>query len=789
MTVTDLNKDWKALKNRTDEFDYEIPVDTDAVDLPYDMLPELNRTYDSAFGEYNGFYDAASLTLYKRLPKTEKRHKVFLDISGVSGVCEVFINGQSVGGIFSPARSLTDITPYMAETENVLKLKFCSYRDCGKYTGIGVAGGVRLLTVPGDLFISPMGVFVQTESISDKARLKVSASVKNESGEVKQFAVFAEIFNAKNKRVVKKLRKVKLAAGAEKVFELPVKMSRFYPWSVYDPYKYKVKVSLISQDGEKVFDSEEDKFGIIESGIFGKSLKINGSPVKLKGAVVMPDNGLLGSVSEYSAEYRKLKALKDIGFNAVRYVGCPSDAVLDALDDLGLYLAADIFDNFGTGKFINDGHLFFDRTYAEVTELSVKTLRNHPCCIMYGLCNDAEESYGRNGGAETAKKIVEIIKRFDAKKLITANAFERAPLKAETDKYEIKVGKGLSGEDNAEKKLISLAREKDLFLKCTEEFFSLADVAGYGYLYPRYASDKTVGGRIILGTASRREKAYDALEETDKHLGVIGDFTFCAYDFIGKQDERLVRENAIVKPYVNTSGLFDITGGKKDEAYYEEILLGKKNVSHIVVEDPETMGENGEIGELSHLWNWPKHIGKPIRIFVYTSGDIVALNLDGRSVGRKLAGKFNRHIAEFKTNFYPGKLEAVSYRKGSEVSRCSVESVNAPKMLKTECSDKTIAENGLCYVNISVTDKEGRLMPYAVREVEVTVSGEGELVALGNADPESLVNPRSSVCPVYGGVCTAVVRGTGEGRITVKAVSEGLLSNKATVKVRPKPHK
>ncbi len=789
MTVLDLNKEWKAIKNRADGFDYEIPADADTVNLPYDMLPELNKTYDSAFGEYNGFYDSAALTLYKRLPKTDKKHKAVLDISGVCGVCEIFVNGQSVKGVFSPTRRLVDITPYLSDTENLLKLKFCSYADSGKYTGIGISGGVKLLTASGDLFITPMGVFAETVKADGKAQINISVGVKNVSAETKQFAVLAEIFNAKKKRAAKKLRKVKLAAGAEKIFELPVKISRYYPWSIYDPYTYSCKVSLSEADGGKIFDAADIKFGIITSGIAGKSLKINGSPVKLKGAVVMPDNGLLGSASEYAAEYRKLKALKDTGFNAVRYIGCPSDAALDALDDLGLYLVADIFNNFGTGGFTNDGHLFFKQTYKEVTEFAVKTLRNHPCCIMYGLCNDAQESYGRGDGIKTAKDIISIIKRFDAKKLITANAYERAPIKAETDKYEIKVGKNLSADENAEKKLISLAREKDLFAKCTEEFFSLADVAGYAYLYPRYGTDKTVNGRIIMGTASYRDKAFDALEETDKHLGVIGDFTFCAYDFIGKQDEKLVKENALVKPYINTSGLFDITGGKKDEAYYEEILLGNKNASYIVAEDPETVGENGEIGELSHLWNWPKHVGKPIRIFVYTSGDIVALNLDGKSVGRKLAGKFNKHIAEFKTNFYPGKLEAVSYRKGAEISRCSVESVTAPKMLKTECSEKVIGEGGLCYVNISVADKEGRLVPYAVREVEVTVSGDGELVALGNADPESLVNPKSSVCPVYNGVCTAVVRGFTEGRITVKAVSEGLLSNKATVKVRAKSHK
>ena len=782
MTVIELNKDWKALKNRTDRFDFFIPEGADSVDLPYDFLTETGRTYAAGVGEYNGFYDTALLILYKKLPATDKQSKVILDVSGLSGTGEIFINGQPVRTVTSPARCLTDITKYLCG-DDTLKIRLCSYADSGKYTGLGIGGSVKLLVLPEKLYIEPMGVFVQTESLGEKAKLTISVTVRNETKDLKNFGIFAEILNAKHKRVSKKIRKVKLKGGSTKTFSMPVNMTRRYEWNTFDPYLYTCKVSLVD-NGEKTVDEAEQKFGIIKSGISAKTLKINGKSLKLKGAVVMRGDPLLGNASEYSAEYEKLKKLKNLGFNAVRYIGCPTDATLDALDNLGLFLVADIFDNLGSGKFVNDGHLFFDDTYKEVTEYSVKTLRNHPCCIMYSLCNDADETYGRRGGVETLKSIKDTVREFDGKKLITVNAIERAPTKSEAEKYDIKLPKNIAAEDNAEKKLISLAREKDLFRKCTDEVFALADVAGYSYLYPRYCTDKAIPGRIILGLASHTDKAFDALEETDKTLGVIGDFTFCAFDFIGKQDDKKIKENALTLPHINTNGLFDACGRKKIDAYYREILLGKKNTSYIVVEDPETAGSNGEVGTLTHMWNWPKNIGKPIRVFVYTSGDIVALYLDGKSVGRKLAGKFNKHVAEFKTNFYPGKLEAISYHKGLEQSRTSVETVSSPKMIKAECKTKTINEGELCYIDIAVADREGRVVPYAARDIEVIVSGEGELVALGNGDPESLVNKKSTICPVYGGYCTAVVRGTGEGKISVKAVSEGLSQGKVTIKVR-----
>ena len=47
-------------------------------------------------------------------------------------------------------------------------------------------------------------------------------------------------------------------------------------------------------------------------------LRINGKTVKLKGGCLHHDNGMLGAVSLYDSELRKLSIMKEIGFNAIR---------------------------------------------------------------------------------------------------------------------------------------------------------------------------------------------------------------------------------------------------------------------------------------------------------------------------------------------------------------------------------------------------------------------------------------------------------------------------------------
>ena len=82
-----------------------------------------------------------------------------------------------------------------------------------------------------------------------------------------------------------------------------------------------------------------------------RGLRINGEPVKLRGACIHHDNGVLGAATIARAEERRVEILKDAGFNAIRSAHNPmSTAMLDACDRLGMLVMDEAFDMWTEAK-------------------------------------------------------------------------------------------------------------------------------------------------------------------------------------------------------------------------------------------------------------------------------------------------------------------------------------------------------------------------------------------------------------------------------------------------------
>ena len=94
------------------------------------------------------------------------------------------------------------------------------------------------------------------------------------------------------------------------------------------------------------------------------------------------------------------------------------------------------------------------------------------------------------------------------------------------------------------------------------------------------------------------------------------------------------------------------------------------------------------------------------------------------------------------------------------------------------------SRNDLSYVLVEVVDAKGIVVPGARPQVVVTVTGPGELAALGSADPVDLAGFRGPSCRPYGGVAQAIVRPTGAGSIELAATAEGLLPARITIVAR-----
>lgn len=762
MNCLDANKRWYATDGSGEGF---------YTDLPFDALIYRDKDLTLKNGG-NGYYRSEKLTLEKRM-EFPRCHKAWLEIEGACAIADVFVDGVLLATVTHPCTYSLDVSAYCGGTHTIT-LNLLSGESAG-YTGLGVSGGIKLKTVDSPLYIANGGICVITENDDDRAELSVSAEVINDTDKTQAFVLSAQVYNMKDKRVAKKARKIKLAAFSRKTFVIPLKMIRHYNWSISDAYLYAMEVSLSQND--VALDAQRVRFGIRKAALDEqKGFTVSGKSVRLKGAVISRDNGIIGNRSIAAAETRKAAVLKESGFNAVRCVTAPTECALDALDRAGLMCVVDIFSVLKQPKITADSHLFFDGDYRRIVDSTVRSLRNHPCVIAYGVCDCPAESYNR-GGLDIVREIVSLIKECDASRPVYAAATEILPTAQEMIDSGVRPDKVRAAEMTGG--LLSLSREKNTFRDLTKDYFDLADIAGYSFLHQRYQSDKMAfPSRRILGTASLPDRAFDALDEAEKN-GVLGDFVSCGIDSLGGSES-----GDLIGKRCTDSADIDLTLQRKPMSYYREICMGVKNKSYIVTLDPE---HEEDRSDARHSWYWPRFLGKPVTVLVYTSGDVVALYLDSKLVGRKLAGKINKHVATFKINYYPGKLEAVSFHRGVEITRAQLETASSPKALKINCACKNVSLSGdnTAFVEILVTDKEGRLCDRAQREVEVSVTGDGELYALSSADPYLTAPASVKTLPVYEGRALAAVRGLQEGKMTVKVTGEGLLSYKITVKVKP----
>lgn len=754
MNCFEINKKWRT--------------ENGGVDLPFDLLPDRKRDYNIPDGAENSYYPPVYFALTRTLP-IKKCHKNILEIDGVCGTADVYEDDVLKTVITRKTKSFLDLGGAARSVQ--LKLGIAASNE-GKYTGAGIAHGVKLFTAENPIYVKPYGLHAVTDKIEDKAYLTVTAEIVNETAYTQQLVAEAVILNARGKRVGKRQRKLKLGPGAARTVTIPVRVSRYYPWSLSDPYLYTCELTV---SDAKVLDTARVQFGIRTLNYTPKGFELNGKVIKLKGGTVYPDNGVLGAASYPSAEIRKCAAMKEAGYNAVRVTN-PSDALLDALDKTGLLAIVDLLEVWRQPKHPLDRHRYFEKDAFASAETSVRALMCRACVAAYSLGDGLPESYGRGEGAVWAEKLIAAVKAVDSSRPVLCELRELDP----TDAEILAAGGKLQYPKEV---LTSFVREKDLFKKNTEAFASKFDLVGYDDLFYRYSIDKLVLNRNIIGTSSRPKRAFESFDESEKN-GIAGEFASAAFDYLGAPKT----ETGLLPERSTSHGDMDITGVRKPLSYYREIVFGVKPRSYITVTPEDEMKEYGEWdapgGE--HLWNWPRHVGKPVIVEVYTSGEVVALYLDGKLLGRKLAGRINRHIATFKTNYYPGKLEAISFHRGLEHSRCTLETVSSPKQIKLTAQDKqcVLDSDGLCFIDIAVCDAAGLPVPFAQREVTVKVTGEGELFAVGSGDPRSVVPARSETVSVYNGRAIAVVKGIAEGKISVKATSDGLLCGKLTVKVK-----
>jgi beta-galactosidase len=134
--------------------------------------------------------------------------------------------------------------------------------------------------------------------------------------------------------------------------------------------------------------------------------------------------------------------------------------------------------------------------------------------------------------------------------------------------------------------------------------------------------------------------------------------------------------------------------------------------------------------------------------------------------------------------FSPGMLTAVASDGGREVARDTLSTAGAPRSLTLTPDKHVLAADGasLSYVEATLTDARGIVVPYADNLIQFSVSGPATLTAADNGRQENAYGYTVPSMPAFNGRALAVVGATREpGTIRVTAAVEGLLKTTVTL--------
>ena len=279
------------------------------VDLPHDWdIYDAPDPATGATGTGGGWF-AGGKGEYRKMFKTPGSDLVKLHFEGVYQKAEVFVNGQKAGQHgYGYTPFTVDVTPYLykdnRDNEVLVKVNNAEQPNCRWYSGSGIYRHVWLLTMPA-LHIAENGVFITTEVASRSAKVNVEVEVQNESDTQRQATVSVKGSEAQN---------VTLKAGERKKLAFTYTIENPRLWSPSDPYLYTAEVQLSTQDSQL-----STKFGIRSFSFDAeKGFVLNGKPLLINGACVHHDDGILGAMAFDDAEIRKVRLMKEAGFNLIR---------------------------------------------------------------------------------------------------------------------------------------------------------------------------------------------------------------------------------------------------------------------------------------------------------------------------------------------------------------------------------------------------------------------------------------------------------------------------------------
>lgn len=817
-----LLKEWEFRKGH----DIENPQGWEKVTIPHDwaIYGPFDRSYDlqTVAVVQNGEKTATDKTgrtgglpymgkgTYRRSLEVKseeldgRRHILLFD--GAMSEAQVFVNGEKI--CFWPYGYNSfhcDMTEFLKDGENDIVVLLENREMSSRwYPGAGLYRKVRYITLP-KVHVPVWGTYITTPYVGEEyACVSVKTKIEGiEDGTA--VTLRTRICDAEGNNVAE-CTDTRLIHNGEIEQTLTVDDPEL--WSPENPALYSAETEVFTggsvitdwnmdrpavsiHDGSEKQDEVKTRFGFRTIEILpDKGFFLNGKSRKFRGVCLHHDLGPLGAAVNKSAIRRQLTILKDMGCDAIRTShNMPAEELIELCDEMGFMVMLENFDEWDAAKCQNGYHRFFNQDsgngiiWAERDMVNMlHHFRNNASVVMWSIGNEVPSQWSEEG-VKMAQWLQSLCHREDPTRPVTCGM----------DQYNSVVING---------------------------FAEILDVAGFNYKVDRYLpAYKLLPQRIILGseTAStvssrgiyhfpvqiganilsedHQSSSYDTefcwwsnipdndFAADEDYPWCIGQFVWTGFDYLGEPSPY---DTDAWPNHSSVFGIVDLASIPKDRYYLYRSQWNKEDETlHI----------------LPH-WNWEGREGEITPVFVYTSYPSAELFVNGVSqgvrtftksdgeypcLGKKAMKRFRLMWEE--VTYQPGELKVVAYdSNGNPVDEKVVRTAGKASSIRL-VPDRTVMKadgEDLCYVNVSLTDKDGNPVPTDSRLVKVKVSGAGTFKAIANGDPTCLESFQSPQMHLFSGQLTVLVQsGTEPGDIIVEVSGKGVRKESCVISVIP----
>lgn len=709
------------------------------VQIPHDWSAEL--PFDPQVGGSAGYLPGGQGVYVKEfiLPTSliQGNKKIVVAFDGVYHRATVWLNGHRLGHhMYGYTGFEYDLTPYIKKTgKNVLLVHVNREEQSRWYTGSGIYRHVWL-KVTSPTHLKTNGISITT---SDDGTVNITADIDTaECDRNNRFSIQHTIYNREGKAIKGKVTE---------------------RWHTDHPYLYTAVTRLLDSHG-KTIDEVRTPFGYRTFHFDAdKGFSLNGEPMKLKGVCLHQDAGSLGVAVPEEVWLRRLRAMKNIGCNAIRCShNPPSPEFLDICDSLGLLVIDEAFDKWKSGYY---APFFDDNAVGDITDMVLRD-RNHPSVIVWSIGNEVQEAWNKDEeGVERARMFHRLVKSLDP---------TRPTLIACQQGFEDKFG-------------------------------DVTDLVGYNYLEPRMIADHKrhperkmmVTEAFVYYSGMRENLVRDFIEENPWHFVeendfIAGSFVWAGVDYLGESSPWPAKGWC--------SCPFDMTLKERPQAaYYHPAWQPQQEYLKLVVRDncfDQAMGtDHWQYPPMADTWDLPYTDSRCVQIRCYTTCDSVQFYFPMWSnpqlpLKPRVTKDYPDHCITVQLPAREGKVLAVGYKNGREVLRDSLinhGSVADVRLeadhttldpLQQDMSIRTDRHNTVSHLRISLVDKDGMLQQMQPRKFRVETEGPIRLLGVETGDMRRQESWRTTQLTTYFGEALVRVQSTTQsGTAKIKVYVEG----------------